>query len=186
MGQRSSRITPPRLVALATLVTLALLALSTGVEAAPASATIVRKRHAVALATGTFVGQPLTVTNAVVDGDVVTFDGSSGDEWSGDLTGTTTYAGHGTLNLTTGETRMVLHETFTGTVAGFGTGQIHFVEYLQSGPSNLGQVDCVITGGTGELRGIAGALEFKATQVIDPDPYGNGITSGGYSGFLYR
>ncbi len=135
---------------------------------------------------GTFVGQPLVITNPVADGDLLTFDASGGDAWSGDLSGTTVYGGHGTLDLTTGETRMVLHETFTGTVAGLGTGQVHFVDYLHSGPDDLGTVTCLATGGSGGLRGVHGAVQFTASQIVDPDPFGNGTSYGDYTGFLFR
>ena len=159
---------------------------SLGVVASPASATTPSKRHKLVVTHGTFVGQPLVITNPVVDGDVVTFDASGGDSWSGDLTGTTVYSGHGTIDLTTGETRIILSETFTGTIDGLGKGTAHFVDYLHSGPDDLGTVVCVATGGTGSLHGVHGALQFTTAQIVDPDPYGNGTSYGDYTGFLYR
>ncbi len=81
---------------------------------------------------------------------------------------------------------MILHETFTGTVAGVGTGQIQFVEHLyQSGPGDA-VVDCLITSATGDLAGLHGAIEFRQTGVIDPDPTGNGTSLGNYFGILFR
>jgi hypothetical protein len=154
----------------------------------PVTAGATGVRHRVELVGGTFIGQPLTVTNVAPtdDPNVYSFDGASGDQWAGALTGSTSYSGSGTINLATGETRMVLHETFTGTIKGFGSGQLRFVEYLQSGPDNLGQVDCLVVGGTGDLARVRGALEFRATSVVDPDPTGNGTSYGPYTGFLFQ
>jgi len=184
MRHRTTR-TIRSLVAVAGVVSMALVSLSA--VSSPAFGAMAVKRDAVVLVPhGTFIGQPLTVTNVMVDGDVVTFDASAGDQWSGDLTGTTTYRGHGTLDLTTGESRVVVYETFTGTVAGIGTGEMHSIDYIQSGPDNLGQADCVVIGGTGGLAGIHGALQFRTTQLVDPDPFGNGTNDGVYTGFLFR
>jgi hypothetical protein len=145
-------------------------------------------RHLTANVSGTFVGQPLVITDVVPTSgpNVYAFDVTGGDQWSGDLTGTTAYHGNGTIDLSTNETRMELHETFTGSVAGFGAGQLHFVEYLHSGPGNLGEVDCLVLSGDGALGRVRGGLDFQATSVVDPDPTGNGTSYGGYTGFLFK
>ncbi len=79
-----------------------------------------------------------------------------------------------------------MYETFSGTVAGIGTGEMHSIDYIQSGPDNLAQVDLLVVGGTGGLAGIHGALQFQTTQLVDPDPFGNGINYGDYTGYLFR
>ena len=153
----------------------------------PASAATGRARHGIAHVSGTFIGAPLIISNLqTTDGITYSFDVAAGDEWDGDLVGHTTYTGHGTLNISTGEFRAIYDETFTGTVAGLGTGQLHFVEYAQAGPTNLGQVDCLVVGATGDLAGVRGGVEFRATSVVDPDPSGNGTSYGSYTGYLVR
>jgi hypothetical protein len=81
---------------------------------------------------------------------------------------------------------MVLHETFTGTVTGVGTGQLQFVEYLHQSAPGEATVDCLITSGTGDLAGLHGYVHFRQTGEIDPDPSGNGISTGDYTGLLFR
>ena len=186
-NRSTSRGTVLRIVMVAAM--LATLGLAGSV---PASATTIAKLpHATIVAPGTFVGAPLTITNAVgsADGKTATYDASGGDQWAGTLTGTTSYTGHGLIDLTTGETWLTLHETFTGTVEGFGHGQLRFVDYIHGDPSGdftRNTTSCVVVGGTGQLRGIRGGLEFHTTRLVDPDPFGNGTTYGDYSGFLYR
>ena len=166
------------------LLALVLAGLALGTLAAPASAGT--PRHVFVLAHGTFVGQPLTVTSVVPDGSIYRIEGTSGDHWEGTLTGDTSYSGSGTYDPATGAVSMILHETFTGTVAGVGTGQIQFVEHLyQSGPGDA-VVDCLVASATGDLAGLHGAIEFRQTGVIDPDPTGNGTSVGNYFGILFR
>ena len=177
-----------RTVVVSTMI--AVLALCIG--AVPAYATTNSKLHRGTInAPGTFVGSPLTITNPVLleDGKTATYDASGGDTWTGTLTGTTAYTGHGLLDLTTGETWLTLHETFTGTVEGFGQGQLQFVDYIHGDPSGdftRNTTSCVAVGASGGLRGMRGGLEFHTTSLVDPDQYGNGTTYGNYSGFLYR
>jgi len=171
---------------LAPALVLALAGTGFGAMATPASASARTSGHVFALAHGTFVGQPLTVTSVVPDGAIYRIEGFSGDHWDGTLTGDTSYSGSGTFDPATGAVAMVLHETFTGTVAGVGSGQIQFVEYLQqSGPGNA-TVDCLVTSATGDLAGLHGYVHFRQTGVIDPDPTGNGTSVGDYIGALFR
>ena len=185
-NQRSTRL---RTVVVSTMI--AVLALS-AVGAVPAYAsTDAKLHHGTITAPGTFVGSPLTITNIVVsdDGTSATYDASGGDQWAGTLTGTTADTGHGLIDLTTGESWLTLHETFTGTVEGFGRGQLRLDDYIHGDPSGdftRNTTSCVVVGATGGLRAMRGGLEFHTTSVDDPDPYGNGTTHGNYSGFLYR
>ena len=135
---------------------------------------------------GRFLGRPQVITNSQPDGELFTFDVRGSDAWSGTTAGTSTYTGHGRFDPATGETWESLDETFTGSVDGLGSGTIRFVDYLHVSAAGAMHTWCVATGGSGDLRGMRGGLEFTTTKTVDPDETGNGAGYGTIVGFLDR
>ena len=108
---------------------------------------------------GTVTDPGLAVTQVKPSGSVLRFHASGGSAWSGDLEGTTTYKGRGVFDPATSEVRIFLRETFTGTFDGR-TGTLRCVELLTQHADGSGEVDAVVVGGSGDLAGTHGYLQF--------------------------
>lgn len=124
---------------------------------------------------------PLTVTvvsqNRAIT--VLGFDGVS--RWSGDLTGPTSFTGRGLLPTRPAVLVGTISETFTGSVAGIGSGTLRFVEtFRQDVTTGAITIDAQVVGGTGALSTVRGYLRFVG--VTDADGVGGGTYSGGLAG----
>jgi hypothetical protein len=151
--------------------------------ALPSSAT---PRHVrFELVRGTFTSPPVPLTNVHLDGDVPRFDLSGGDHWKGDVRGSTTWSGSGSFDQATGNEESTVHETFTGTADGFGTGTLSGIDVLETDAQGMGNVYVSIIGGTGDLKGVTGSLTFTTTQS-SVDGNGNISAAGYYTGELVR
>src|SRR5262249_34112817 len=90
-----SRSAPRRLTASVALVLAAVLGLGT---AAAGTASASPANH-VRVVHGTFLDPGSNITNVQPSGDLYTFDVSGGTQLQGDLSGSTTYAGSGTIDI---------------------------------------------------------------------------------------
>jgi hypothetical protein len=171
------------------VLALGLAAVFAPVAAGASTRAVATSSPVLKVVTGAFDGSPLAITNVVPTGITPTsysFDATGGDSWTGDLQGTTKYQGHGTTDIATHITDIQLVELFTGTVKGFGTGSLLFIEALHQDPHNLGSVDAFVLYGSGDLSGMHGYVHFQASQILNPDSSGNGEGLGTYYGLFVK
>ena len=86
---------------------------------------------------------------------------------------------------------MTLNETFVGSVRGYGTGTLHFLDHVYVSNSNdiahaVQFIDCMVVSGEGDLAGMGGWLRFQSTAYESPGPTGEQPSSGFYFGRLMR
>ena len=167
-----------------TLCVVAVLAVPFGTTAASPAGASMRgtDRPIIRFVAGGFTSPALTVSDVVVDGSTARINVSGADHWSGALEGTTTYSGSGTVDLVTGEVNLTVLETFTGSLRGVGSGHLYSIDKLTTDPTQV--ADCLVVGGDGDLAGVHGFVHFEATKVTNPDPFGNGDSTGYYVGLL--
>lgn len=120
---------------------------------------------------------PLTQT-ATQRGPVVVLAYSGASRWTGDLTGSTGFRGRAIVTRS-GTIVGPLQETFTGELAGVGSGTLQLSELLRQ-DANTGAItiDAAVTGGTGAFAKVRGSLHFVG--VTDAE----GVGGGSYTGVL--
>ncbi len=129
--------------------------------------------------TGTFLDPGPAIGAVTPDGSRYRVDLIGGTNWYGQLSGTSTYTGTvWSDGAPPAALNGILHETFTGSLAGVGSGQIHCLDELSVGADGVGRVDCMVTGGTGRFKYAQGEVHFAATTAAD------GSTTGTTDGFL--
>jgi hypothetical protein len=145
--------------------------------AVPASASPANHVRAVQ---GTFLDTGSSITNIQPSGDLYTFDVSGGTQLQGDLTGSTSYAGSGTIDLANNRVVFDLRETFTGSVVGFGTGTVVMLDHVVTNvDASSGQIGMLVVNGTGDLTHVRGVMgESWTTRNAD------GTIPGEYHGIL--
>jgi hypothetical protein len=104
--------------------------------------------------------------------------GLSYSTWAGDLVGTTVAHASFVIHPDGEVVGAPIREAFTGTVAGFGTGTLDFVEEAHAQPDGSTEIDATIVGGGGDLADVHGRLIFNGTCDVD------GACTGTYSGEL--
>lgn len=114
---------------------------------------------------------PLTVVSAEPVGANLLLTATGSSSWSGSLTGTTTFVLRALVD-PAGRAVGTIQETFVGTVAGVGSGSLHFTEAATQDAGGALRITAIATTGTGDLSGVAGALRFVGTT--DPAGVGDG------------
>jgi hypothetical protein len=129
---------------------------------------------------GTFLDPGANITNLQPSGDLYTFDVSGGTQDQGDMSGSTRYEGSGTVDLANDRVVMDLRETFTGSVKGYGTGTLLFLDHAVTNlDSTSGSIGTVVVSGTGGLTHVRGLLGWSwTTRNVD------GSIPGEYHGAL--
>src|SRR4029077_10311556 len=105
---------------------------------------------------GTYVQPAVTPENiqAQPDGKTATYTVNSGTTWHGDLEGATTLVMEAVHDLTTTANSGTIDETFTGTVAGIGTGHLHLSETFTIDPTGVIAIDATVLDADGDLSGL--------------------------------
>lgn len=134
----------------------------------------------VTLVRGTWTTGDATFSTTVPAGPNLRIGGSGASVWSGDLVGATTFTFRVLQLARSGVIRGQLNETFTGSVAGVGTGTLIFVEQVvQSTTTGDLTITAEITHGTGALSTLHGALRF--TGSTDAAENGGGDYTGRFT-----
>jgi hypothetical protein len=94
-------------------------------------------------------------------GKRASFRADSGTVWHGDLEGRTRFVMHGVVDPTTFASSGTNDEVFTGTVAGLGSGRLHFAETFTNAADGTVSIDAHIVGAEGELEGLRGTMHFS-------------------------
>jgi Protein of unknown function (DUF3224) len=156
----SHRDRPRRLAAVAAILVSAVVGLGAA-AATPASAS---PACHVRVVRGTFVDGGATLSNIQPSGDLFTFDITGGTQLTGDLTGSTTYSGSGTVDLANDKVVFDLHETFTGSIKGIGTGTVLLLDHVVSNVDGTsGQIGTIVASGTGGLAHVRGLMGWSWT-----------------------
>ena len=134
----------------------------------------------VTLVSGTWTTGDAVFTSFVPAGPNARIGGSGKSQWSGDLIGATTFTFRVLQLARSGVMRGQLDETFTGSVAGVGTGTLTFVEQVvQSTATGELTISAEITHGTSALSALRGALHF--TGSTDTSENGGGAYTGRFT-----
>jgi hypothetical protein len=129
---------------------------------------------------GTYMTPPMNISGIKNTGSNVSpFRGDGGDLWHGDFEGRTTFVIRGVVSLQTQASHGTSNETFTGSVATLGSGQLHFHETWTLSEKGVLALDATIVGGDGALTGVRGRMHFAGTANVS-----NGAGSGTYTATL--
>ena len=105
--------------------------------------------------------------------------GVSSSTWAGDFAGTTIAHATFVIHPDGSVVGAPLHEAFTGTIAGLGTGTLDFGEEAHAQPDGSTEIDATIIRGSGDLASVHGRLIFVGACDLD------GACAGTYSGQLH-
>ena len=116
---------------------------------------------------GTYV-QPAIKISAVKPlpgGKRDSFRGDSGTIWHGDLEGQTKFVMRGVVDVKTFASSAKVDEVFAGTVAGAGSGHLHFLETVTVDAGGTISLDARIVSGDGALSGLHGTMHFAGKSI---------------------
>jgi len=112
---------------------------------------------------GTYVQPAVTISDleTLPGGKKASFRADSGTVWHGDLEGRTEFVMHGVVDPATFASTGTNDEVFTGTVAGLGSGKLHFAERFTNAADGTVSIDARIVGAEGALEGLRGTMHFS-------------------------
>ena len=172
---RDMTTTTKSFIARGVLVVVALAVLAAFGPLSPVGAVPRAESHVLSVSGRWVSSEPLTVTSTRSLGAAVMFDATGTSHWTGDFRGPTSFSLQAV-----GDATNALHgtidETFHGTLAGIGEGDLHFIEAFRSAPDGQLVIAAVVTSGAGALSHVRGALRFDG--ATDPAGVGGGTYTG--------
>jgi hypothetical protein len=118
---------------------------------------------------GTFLDPGASITNIQPSGDQFTFDVSGQVQYQGDVTGSSTYSGSGTVDPAANQITMDIKESFTGSIKGIGSGSAVFLDHIvTTEDTSSGDIVSLVVNGSGGLAGATGVLHQSWT-ALNPD-----------------
>jgi hypothetical protein len=128
---------------------------------------------------GTWSTTPFTPTGFKQAGVNTKLPGIVLSTWSGALAGTAVALATFFIHPDGSIVAAPVRETFTGTVAGVGSGTLDLVEEGRGEPDGSTEIDATIVSGTGDLASLHGRLIFVGTCDV------SGACAGTYAGRIH-